>query len=184
MPLNVDTIWQQIVLNTNKRPPSSKWKIICHSSHKECPGIHYTAIKLYSVIRIKSLVHILFERGMVLLYGRILTFINEQSEAVKALYNDLGEKVLPFTFHQGIFTIFVDDNVDEKSSSVNAAGHFHGTGVTVLQFLSEENQRIQHNRKIFKELQSVVPQSCESLKTFTTVKKINANLNFSIVWKP
>ena len=126
----------------------------------------------------------LFERGMVLLYDIIFTFINELSEAVKNLYNDSGDKVLPSPLHQGIFTIFVDDNVVKNSSSVNAAGHFHGTGVTVLQFLSEENQRIQHNRKIFKELQSVVPQSCESLKTFTTVKKINANLNFSIVWKP
>ena len=45
--LNLGTICQQIIFNTNKRPPSSKSKIICHSSDKECPGIHYTTIKLY-----------------------------------------------------------------------------------------------------------------------------------------
>ena len=73
--LNLDTICQKIVFNTNKHPPSWKSKIICRSSDKECPGIHYTTIKLYSVIRSKSLVHMLFEHGMVLSYDRILTFI-------------------------------------------------------------------------------------------------------------
>ena len=51
LPLNLDTICQQIVFNTNKRPPSSKSKIIRHSSDKECPGVHYTTIKLYSAIK-------------------------------------------------------------------------------------------------------------------------------------
>ena len=184
--LNLDTICQQIIFNTNKRPPSSKSKIICHSSDKECPAIHYTTTKLCSVIKSKSLVHMLFEHGMVLSYDRILAFINELSETVKALYNDPGDKVLQSTFRRGIFTIFVDDNVDKNSSSVTAASHFHGTGV-VLQFPSEENPGIQLKRKTFKELQSVLPQSCESLKTFTTVNKINDKLeflNFTIVWKP
>ena len=45
---------------------------------------------------------------------------------------------------RGVFTIFVDENVDKNSSSVTAAGHFHGAGVTVLQFLSEENPGVQY----------------------------------------
>ena len=63
-------------------------------------------------------------------------------------------------------------------SSVTAAGHFLGTGVTVLQFPSEENRGIQREQKTFKELHSVVPQSCESLKTITRVNKINDKLEF------
>ena len=171
LPLNLDTICQQIVFNTNKRPPSSKSKIICHSSDKEWPGIHYATIKLYSVIRFKLLVHTLFERGMVLLYERILTFINKPSETVEAFYNDSRDKVLPSTSNRGIFTIFVDDNFDQNSLSVTAAGHFHGTGVTILQFPSEENPGIQRKRKTFKELQSFVPQSCESLKNIQCSKQ-------------
>ena len=97
LPLNLDTICQEIVFNANKRPPSSKSKIIRHSSDKECPGIHYTTIKLYSVITSKSLVHMLFEHGVVLSYDRILTFINELSETVKAFYSDSGDRVLPST---------------------------------------------------------------------------------------
>ena len=97
--LNLDTICQQIVFNTNKHPPSWKSKIICRSSDKECPGIHYTTIKLYSVIRSKSLVHMLFERGMVLSHDRILTFINELSETVKAFYNDSGDKIASRNLH-------------------------------------------------------------------------------------
>ena len=142
LPLNLDTICQRIVFNTYKRPPSSKSKIICHFSDKEWPGIHYATIKLYSVIRFKLLVHTLFERGMVLSYERILTFINKLSETVKAFYNDSGDKPLPSTSSRGIFTIFVDDNFDKNSLFVTAAGHFHGTGVTILQFPSEEDPGI------------------------------------------
>ena len=114
LPLNLDTICQQTVFNTSKRSPSSKWNIIRHSSDKEWPAIHYATIKLFSVIRSKSLIHILFERDMVLSYDKILMFINELSETVKALYNDLGDKVLPSTLCWGIFIIFIDDNIDKK----------------------------------------------------------------------
>ena len=86
--------------------------------------------------------------------------------------------MLSSTLRRGIFTIFVDDNVDKNSSSVTAAGHFHETGVTVLEFSPQENPGIQRKQKIFKELQSFMPQSCESLKTFTTVNKINDKLEF------
>ena len=92
----------------------------------------------------------LFERGMVLSYDRILTFINKLSETVKALYNDSGDKVLSSTLRRGIFTVFVDENVDKNSSSDTAAGHFHGTRLTVLQFPSEENPGIQRSEKLLK----------------------------------
>ena len=178
MPLNLDTICQRIVFDTYERPPSSKSKIICHFSDKEWRGIHYATIKLYSVIRFKLLVHTLFERGMVLSYERILTFINKLSETVKALYNDSGGKPLPCTSSRGIFTIFVDANFDKNSLSVTPGGQLHGTGVTILQFPSEENPGIQRKRKTFKELQSFVPQSCESLKTSNAVNKVNNKLEF------
>ena len=60
--------------------------------------------------------------------------------------------MLPSNLRQGIFTIFVDDNIDKNSSSVTAAGHFHGTGVTILQFPSKENPGIQRKQKTFKDL--------------------------------
>ena len=97
LPLNLDTICQQIFFNTNKRLPLLKSKIIRHNSDKECPGIHYITIKQYFFISSKSLFHMLFERGMVLSYDRILMFINKLSETVKALYNDSENKVLPST---------------------------------------------------------------------------------------
>ena len=46
--------------------------------------------------------------------------------------------MLPSTLRRGIFTIFVDDNVDKNSSSVTAAGHFQGAGVTALQLTNED----------------------------------------------
>ena len=56
----------------------------------------------------------------------------------KALYSDSEDKVLPSTLRRGIFTIFVDYNVDKNSSSITAGGHFQGEGVTALQLTNEE----------------------------------------------
>ena len=49
-----------------------------------------------------------------------------------------------------LFTIFVDDNVDKNSSSVDAKQHFHGTGVSVIQFPTKENRGVARARKKFK----------------------------------
>ena len=56
----------------------------------------------------------------------------------KALYSDSEDKVLPSTLRRGIFTIFVDYNVDKNSSSDTAGGHFQGEGVTASRLTNEE----------------------------------------------
>ena len=70
----------------------------------------------------------------VLSYDRILSFVDEMAQVVKVLFSHSDNKVLPSTLRQGIFTIFVDYNLDKNSSSVDAKDHFHETGVTVIQF--------------------------------------------------
>ena len=56
----------------------------------------------------------------------------------KALYSDSEDKVLPSTLRRGIFTIFVDYNIDKNSSSDTAGGHFQGEGVTASRLINEE----------------------------------------------
>ena len=88
-------------------------------------------IKLYSIVREKSLVQILFQFGIVLCDDRILSFLDELAQVVKVHFSYSDNKVLPSTLHQGIFTIFVDDNLPKNSSSIDAKDNFHGTGVSV-----------------------------------------------------
>ena len=152
IPLPLDTICQHIILSTNKYALTSQAPTsIRHSNNKECPRIQHLTIKLYSVIRSRSLIQLFFERGIVLSYPTIRTFINDLSQTVKVLYSDSDNKVLPSALRMGLFTIFVDDNLDKNSSSVNAKAHFHGTGVSVLQYPTTDNPGLIRLRKKFGE---------------------------------
>ena len=111
-------------------------------------------------------------------FDRILSFLNELSQTVKVLFNESDNKVLPSALRKGIFTIFVDDNVDKNSSSVDATENFHGTGVTVMQFPTVETPGQQRQRKRFLELTSDERvQVCKSLAAFTTVLPIKGKVN-------
>ena len=74
------------------------------------------------------------------------------SQATRVIFNDSGNKVLPSLLRKGIFTVLVDDNIDQNSSSVDAKNHFHGTAVTVFQFPTSENPGLQRQRNKFFEL--------------------------------
>ena len=87
-------------------------------------------------------------------FDRILSFLNELSQTVRVLFNESDNKVLPSALRKGIFTIFVDDNVDK-----NSPGR-------------------QRQRKRFLELTSDERvQACNSLAAFTTVLPIKGKVN-------
>ena len=93
---------------------------------------------------------------------------------MKVLYNDSNNKVLPSALRLGLFKIFVDDNLDKNCSSVNAKANFHGTAITVLQYPTIDNPGLKRSRKRFSELNSIEQiQSCDSLKTFTTINHVD-----------
>ena len=92
LPLPLDTICQQIILNTKKTYQRQSVKSIRHNRDKECHRIQYATIKLYSVIRCKSLIHLLFQHGMILSYDRILSFLDELSQTVIVLFRDSDNK--------------------------------------------------------------------------------------------
>lgn len=83
---------------------------------------------------------------MMLSHERALSFADESSQTVHILFNVSKNKALPSVSHKGIFTVFVDDNIDKSSSSGAAKNNFHGTAMTVLQvptikYFSQKRQR-------------------------------------------
>ena len=116
---------------------------------------------------------------MILSYDRILSFLDELSQTVIVLFRDSDNKVLPSTSRKGIFTVFVDDNVDKNSSSVDATDHFHGTGASVLQFPTTQNPGQRRCRKKYMELSDLEKglQSCISLFNLKNVHQVNNKLN-------
>ena len=168
IPLPLDTMCQQVILNTKKNSRHSETQSIRHARHKECHRIQHETLKLYSVIRCKSLIHVFFEHGIILSYDRIRSCLCELSLTVTDLYRTSDSKVLPSALRKFVFTIFVDDNVDKNSSSVDAKEHFHGTGVTVLQYPTTENPGQQRYRKKFLDLIDAEKiQECDALTNFT-----------------
>ena len=146
--LPLDTICQLIVFNSKQhsrrsRSIENQGRVsIQHHRDSECPTIQYMTIKLYPTVRSKTLIQILFRFGIVLSYDRILSFLDELSQVVKVLYADSDDKALPSTVRKGLFTIFIDDNLDKNSSSVDAKKNFHGTGSSIIQIPTEESKGI------------------------------------------
>ena len=140
VPLPFDVVSQIIILNTNRESNAVR-----HSRDKECPINRYIYLNLYSIVRSKSFVQILFQLGIVLSYDRILSFVNEVSQVVKNLHS--GNKVLHFTLRMGIFTSFIDDNLYKNSSSVDAKARFHGTAMLVVKFLTADSLGLVRTKK-------------------------------------
>ena len=85
-------------MNTKKSSWLSKTQTIRHAKSKGCHRIQHETLKLYSVIRSKSLIHVFFQHGVILSFDRILSFLNELSQTVRVLFNESDNKVLPSAF--------------------------------------------------------------------------------------
>ena len=121
---------------------------------------------MYSVIRSKSLFHMLFERGMVLSYDRILTFINELPETVKAFYNNSRGKCghLPYVEEYSLYSSMTMLIKTAPLSLLLATSMRQE--LLSYSFLLKKIQVYNVSKKLLK--------NCKvSSKTFTTVNKIN-----------
>lgn len=75
---------------------------------------------------------------------------------------------------KGLFTVFVDDNLDENSSSYTATSNFHGGSVTTVQFFSEGHKGEIRYKKKFSELneEEQKPGNCEALRRYLNVEPV------------
>ena len=199
-PLN--TISELIQMNSKKffRPsripiesgPSSN-SVIRHSRENEAEVSQYISIKLYSIIRSADLLQTIFAHGIFLSYSRILTLVDELSVTVLHLYQKSGDRVLPSNCKKGIFSVFIDDNLDKNSSSPTAKAHFHGAGVSILQFPTEKNLGVERIRTPFKDLSeasklidislidkyaNVLPCNVDLKKGFYPIQSVNIPQQF------
>ena len=71
--------------------------------------------------------------GICILYYRILNITNDIANCILQQY-EWSKVFLPEMLQELLFTIIAKDNVGLNSSSNTAAGHYHGTSMTVLQF--------------------------------------------------
>lgn len=128
----------------------------------EMPLPRYFTLKLYSIIRSKTIIQTLFHHGICLSYHRVQMLINELNVIANELYSRSGDNVLPSAIRLGLFTVNIDDNIDQNSRSMTATRHFHGASRTILQYPSAERPGTTRYTKKYEEL------TTEERKTYSS----------------
>ena len=103
----------------------------------ETPLSIYMSLMVHSRTRKKSLIEEFNEYGLSISYKRILEIQNSITNQLYKLH-DVQRSVCPPRLQENIFTVSAIDNLDHNPSSSTAKDSFHGTGISIFQF--ETNQ--------------------------------------------
>ena len=136
----------------------------------------YTSLKTYSVTRSRTLVGHLFNLGIGISNDRVLSI-------TKNIYEILGESFLtyncffPNVLKKGFFTVLIKDNIDVNAKSNIIQQHYHGTSISIVQFVTEGEKSID-----FPEINISKPSSSQSKKLFVrSIREENSTLKWYFI---
>ena len=130
------TIAQLIQTNFHKREKTDTTTHRRLVKHRETAAALYVALKIYSTVRSKDLIDHFFNIGLCVSYDRVLEISRELSDTLLRRYNEY-KVFTPTPLKKNIFTIIAKDNIDHNATSSTAVKHYHGTSMTVIQFVSD-----------------------------------------------
>ena len=110
-----------------------------HDMEKETSINIYSGLKLYSTVRSRALIDCLFQLGICISYGKILSITKSLYEV---LCNTVGpyKIFLPTNSKIDCFIVSAKDNKNKKATANLVQFHFHGTGMLLFQLFDHENQ--------------------------------------------
>lgn len=133
------TIAQMIVFNSKKMPKASgKTR---HSKIREPPLPIYNGLNIHTQTRSRMLVDNLYQLGLSVSYDRVTEIINGLATSVCLQYK-ADNIVCPSNLRHGLYTVGALDNIDHNPSSTTSQGSFHGTGISVFEFPTEDEPGI------------------------------------------
>lgn len=121
-----------------------------HSLKREPPLPIYIGLNIHTQTRSKKLIDKLALLGICITYDRVV-------ELEHGLHLDMCKQfemenlVCPANLKMGIFTIGALDNIDHNLSSTTAQNSFHGTGISVIQFPTEERPGVSRDTSSLRE---------------------------------
>jgi hypothetical protein len=130
------TICQSIFYNSKKR--ASSYLQVKHSAKREPPLPIYIGLNIHSMIRSKTLINKLYQLGLSVSYDRIMEIEDLLARSVTERYAEEG-CIAPISLKKGLFSVGALDNLDHNPSSTTATSSFHGTGISIFQFPTENN---------------------------------------------
>ena len=105
---------------------------------RETPSVIYNAIKRYGAIRFKTQINHFLSLGLRLLHDRVLEMTKELCYIQTKHY--INTNVFAASpSKKNLFTVLAKDNINFNATSSTVVQHFHGTSMTTMQFVSEEN---------------------------------------------
>ena len=110
-----------------------------HSTKREPPLPIYIGLLLHAETRKRGLIDRLQELGVSISYNRVLALSTEIGNSV-CMQFDRDQLVCPPKLRKGVFTTSAVDNIAHNPSSTTANGSFHGTGISLFQHLTMDNQ--------------------------------------------
>ena len=110
---------------------------------------------IYAKTRKKGLIEELSECGVSVPYKRVMEIQTQVTKQLCKIYQD-QESVCPPRLLPSTFTVAAIDNLDHNPSSTTASRSFHGTGISIFQFPS--------NNGYIKELNLPPPEACKNVE--------------------
>ena len=101
--------------------------------------------------------------GLCVFYDRVLELTKEFADSLVKGCNIYGV-FCPKILKTGVFTIIAKDNIDHNARSITATKHYHGTSMTAMQFIAEDN-RGEDQIPLTEDQQKVVNPSKKVLQT-------------------
>ena len=109
-----------------------------HAVDRETPFCIYIGLLIFARTRKRQLIDTLFQYGLCISYHRVLEISTQLGEAVVERFLSEG-LVCPPVLKKGLFTTAAVDNIDHNPSSTTAKSSFHGTGISIFQHPSDDN---------------------------------------------
>ena len=152
------SISQLVMFNRVKRVrATTSSKSVYHSHHKETPLPLYVALKIHAITRRRNLIDTLFNLRISVSYDRLLQMTSDLGIGVCERYK-LDGIVCPPKMRSGVFTTAAVDNIDYTPTSATAKEALYGTGISLIQHLTDESQG--HNHGVV-----IINQSLTSTKS-------------------
>ena len=128
----------QLILFNMKKEKKSSTNENRHCQDREPPLPLYLGMSIHAQTRSRKIVNQLYQLGLRVSYHRIDDIMNDLETPVCDHFKSVGV-VCPLTLHKGLFTVATIDNIDHNPSSTTVQGSFHGTGISLFQFPTEDS---------------------------------------------
>ena len=136
----VMTISQLLMFNSiRRRKDLNNPRSIYHSIERETPLPLYIGLKMHSLTRKRKIVDSLYELGLSTSYNRVMDIESDMGNTICSYYKE-NNVVCPPQLVPGIFTTSAVDNIDHNMSSTTSSDSFHGTGISLFQNVTKENE--------------------------------------------